>query len=351
MNNKKMSVITLSVTLGALLIVASVTAIFDPYFHYHEPFAEQRYSLHNQRYQNNGIARHFEYNAIITGTSMTENFKTTEFDELFDVNSIKIPYFGASFKEIDEAVSDAIAYNGNVSVVLRSLDHYKLFDDKDFMGYSDYPEYLYDENVFNDVKYLLNKDILLGDTYQTVMMTLKKSPSTTFDDYSNWNNHSKFGKDVVMSTYERKETVGNKKSLSEEDKKNIKETVLQNFIRTAQENPSTDFYIFLPPYSMVYWDSLYMDGEIERHLEAQKIAIEMMLECSNIHVFSFSTDYETICNLDNYKDITHYKEEINSKILLNMKNEKYKITKSNSSDYFSEVYNYYTTYNYDSLFS
>ncbi len=345
-----MSLIALITTLVILLGVSGVTFIFDPYFHYHAPFDFQRYHLSNQRYQNDGIARHFEYDSIITGTSMTENFKTTEFNELFSKNSIKIPYFGASFKEIDASISNAISRNDKITMVLRSLDHYKLFEDKDTMSYSNYPEYLYDNNPINDVKYLLNKDILLTDTFQTFMMTLKRSESTTFDKYSNWNDSAVFGKEAVLSSYERKEKIETINTLTESDKKTIEDTVQQNFIETAKNNPSIDFYVFIPPYSMVYWDSLYTTGEIERHLNAQELAINLFLKQENIHIFSFMTDYETVCNLDNYKDISHYKEEINSKILQHMSKNEYKITSENCNEYFSEVRSFYTSYDYDSIF-
>ena len=350
MSYKKMGIIVLSVTFCALICIGAVTVVLDPYFHYHKPFDFQSYSLHNQRYQNDGIARHFEYDAIITGTSMTENFKTSEFDDMFSVKSIKIPYFGASFKEIDNAVSKAIGYNDDVKIVLRSIDHYKLFEDKDLMSYTDYPEYLYDNTLFNDAKYVLNKDILFGDTYLTLMMTLSQTPYTTFDEYSNWDAASVYGKEEILKSYTRKEVSSTVNSLSEEDEEIIEGTVYQNFIETAKNHSDIDFYFFLPPYSMVYWDSLYTEGEIQRHLQAQKSAISMMLEYDNIHVYSFLTDYDTICNLDNYKDTVHYKEEINSKILAHMSKGEYKLTKENCGDYFDEVYSYYTTYDYNSLF-
>ena len=131
MNYKKMGITILCMTICALILIGALTFVIDPYFHYRKPFDFQSYSLQNQRYQNDGIARHFNYNAIITGSSMTENFMASEFDKLFSVQSIKIPYAGASFKEIDDAVERALNVNSNVKIVLRSVDHYKLFEDKD----------------------------------------------------------------------------------------------------------------------------------------------------------------------------------------------------------------------------
>lgn len=58
-------------------------------FHYHAPLKFLSYPLVNERYQNNGIVRHFDYDSVITGTSMTENFKTSEAQKLFGSDFIK----------------------------------------------------------------------------------------------------------------------------------------------------------------------------------------------------------------------------------------------------------------------
>ena len=73
----------------ALSIVALRTIIIDPYFHYHAPNTEAYfYRLNNERSQNDGITKRFDYEGMITGTSMTANFKTSEADELFGIKFI-----------------------------------------------------------------------------------------------------------------------------------------------------------------------------------------------------------------------------------------------------------------------
>ena len=101
MSYKKYTKCTLIFFLVAMIIIGGFVYVIDPYFHYHKPFFSY-FKLDNQRYQNDGIAKNFDYDAIITGTSMTENFKTSEFDELFNVKSVKMSFSGGSFKEINE---------------------------------------------------------------------------------------------------------------------------------------------------------------------------------------------------------------------------------------------------------
>ena len=80
---KRWCVSFLCMTMLLLLAGGSINGIVDPYFHYHKPLAGLEYAIYDERYQNDGIVKHFDYDAILTGTSMTENFKTSEFDALF----------------------------------------------------------------------------------------------------------------------------------------------------------------------------------------------------------------------------------------------------------------------------
>ena len=66
---KKWFLACMSVLLGSLFLMVLVFWIFDPYFHYHKPFPFVSYRLYDERYINDGISRHFDYDAIITGTS------------------------------------------------------------------------------------------------------------------------------------------------------------------------------------------------------------------------------------------------------------------------------------------
>ena len=98
MKNKTWLLTFAAITIAAGIGVCSITAYVDPYMHFHKPLTDKYYyGLNNQRSQNDGITKHFDYDTLITGTSMTENFRTTEADRIFGCNSIKVAYSGGSF--------------------------------------------------------------------------------------------------------------------------------------------------------------------------------------------------------------------------------------------------------------
>ena len=131
----------------------------------------------------------------------------------------------------------------------------------------------------------------------------------------------------------------------------VKENVKQNLVQIAKDNPEVEFYYFYTPYSIYYWDDINNNGKLLKQIQAEKIATEIMLEFDNIHLHSFWNNVEMISNLDNYKDVAHYGEWINSDILKWMKNGDYLLTKTNYESYYKNIERIYKNYNYEGLFA
>ena len=350
MTGKKMSIAALCITLALLLLIGGITVFMDPFFHYFGPRDSINYRLYNQRYQNDGITRHFEYDAIITGTSMIENFKTSECDALFGTNSIKIPFSGASYKELNETLERALVYNDQVSVIFRGIDLGRLFSDKDYMRYESYPDYLYDEHLLNDVSYLFNKDLFVDDVIGAIEFDMHSDTSHTFDRYSNWQNKHTYGKEAVLAEYERPKASEKIREFSAEDEEVVRGNIRQNVTDLVEANPQITFYLFMPPYSIVYWDSLNQEGKVQRAIDGQRVAIEMILQYDNVRLFGFFDEFDLICDLNQYRDDIHYGEQINTQMLEWMHDGEHELTLDNYEAYIQALSDFYTTYPYESIF-
>lgn len=204
--NKRIYIIwiigTITLTIVAFCLFAAPTIYIDPLFHYHEPLTNYEYPLNNERYQNDGIMRNFNYNSIITGTSMAENFKKTEADILFDANFIKVPFSGGRYKEISDNIRQAYRAGKDIKYVISSLDYSVLVLEKDaYREGTEYPVYLYNNNIFDDVNYVLNKTILFDQTRNVIKYTQTGNETTNFDEYVNWSSGYEYGAESVLSTY------------------------------------------------------------------------------------------------------------------------------------------------------
>ncbi len=348
----KWNIFVIAGTFFCLAMIGLLTIVIDPFFHYHAPVEGLSYELleENSRYQNDGIARHWKYDALITGSSMTQNFKTSTMDEVFGVQSIKVAYSGARYKEINDALVRAFEANPNIQVVVRGLDLAMLVSDKDAVRKDyEYPVYMTNDNVWDDVSYLLNKEILLNNTIDTLWYTLSGEETTSFDEYGRLHDDFTFGREAVLASYTVEEQRDFVRELTDEERRMIAENLEQNVLQLAREHPETTFYLFFPPYSICYWDEMNGYNEVLFMLEAQECAISQLLEQSNIKLYCFWNNYDMICNLDNYFDSLHYGEWINDDILEWMYEEEYLLTKDNYQEHMKDLRDFFTAYDYASL--
>lgn len=339
------TILCLVICLG---LFAAVMIVTDPYFHFHAPLKGLSYRLYEERYINDGISRNFEYDAIITGTSMTQNFKVSEFDELFACNAVKLPFSGASYWEISQSLQRAFAYHEGIKAVLWGLDGKLLIQEADYQSYENFPTYLYDANPFNDVSYVLNKEILYHGTMNNLWMTVAGMPPTTFDEYSSWEWES--GYDAVMRHYHRLAHIVPDTGLSEDERRMVEENIRENICSVIEQNPNTTFYLFFTPYSVAYWDTTYREGKVSAQIEAESLAAELLLQYDNVELYCFYDIEELIFDLDYYKDFIHYTAEINSEILGWIQEGAYRLTKDNYKEHAEREKELYLGYEYDAFF-
>jgi len=335
--------------------VAIINIAIDPFFHYHAPIAGMSYTLDDERYQNDGIVKHFDYDALITGTSMTENFKSSEADRLFKVNSIKTCFMGGSYKEISDNIRVALKYNPELKLVIRATDQFDVISDPDKHPSTapdttfEYPFYIIDNNVFNDVEYVLNKTIL-SNSFKMVKNTVAHVPSTSFDEYMNWQQNYVFGKEAVLATYKRPDITGDNLPISEEDRNLVISNIQKNIIDLANDYKDVEFYIWIPPYSVCFYDEEDRAGKLLRDLDAMETEIKMLVGIPNIRLFGFADREEIVTDLSLYKDVVHFDESVNSKILEFMSMGVGQLTEENYEEYMKRVREFYLNYDYDSIY-
>lgn len=348
---------TLAAMAVVFILTASITIYRDPFFHYHAPLKEYNYPQkeypdNNERYLNDGITRNFTYDGVITGTSMTENIIASEADELFGTHFIKVPYAGAKYREINDNLKRAYQAGHEVRYIIRALDYNDLIADKDAHDESfDYPYYLYNNNPFDDIRYVLNKSVLLEETMSVTKSADGYGTVVDFDSYGNWNAYysTKFGPRYVLATYRLRETPKPPRKLTEEEKQMLLDNLHQNVTDLADEHPETVFYLYFPPHSICYWDILNNEGQTDLHMETERIAIEELLQHSNIRLYAFCDNFELVCNLDNYKDYLHYGEWVNTWILTCLKEGEHLLTQDNYEEYLEKIEDFYHSYDYDAL--
>lgn len=347
--------IWLFAVLGALTAIGCWIVRIDPFFHYHKPDTERYfYVLDSERNQNDGITRQFDYDALITGTSMTENFKTSELEDLFGVRAVKVPASGGTFKEINDIVRRALQYQPKLKLVVRGLDLNHVFSAPDSLrqDLGKYPEYLYDNNLFNDVEYVFNRSVVFSRAYQMELERKRDDFAagiTSFDSYENWMDSFQFGIHTVCPDGIEEPARRTPEALTEEEFRLLEQNVQENVISLAAAYPDVTFYYFFPPYSAVWWRDRLDEGSAWKYAEAQRYIAEQSIPYHNIKLFSFFSRTDLTTDLNNYKDETHYGEWISSLILKWMHDGTYRLTEENYEETLLAEYDYYASYLYSDL--
>ena len=197
---------------------------------------------------------------------------------IFDVHSVKVSYCGGSYKEMNDNLKIALRHNPNLKTIVRCLDMGMFFDSPNRMreDLGKYPTYLYDENPFNDVQYVYNKDVIFRRVYP--MMRQNDAPGftpgiTSFDDYARWNQYYTFGIDTVAPNGLVYTVPAEEKHLTEEEKQTITQLITENVTSLADQYPDVDFYYFFSPYSIAWWNSITNEGTLYRQLKQNSISL------------------------------------------------------------------------------
>ena len=339
------NLITILLVILGLSFFAAFTIYYDPMFHYHAPFEGQSYELdvNDERYVSTGIARHFDYDSIICGSSVNENFSTSQFDKLFNAKSVKLPLSGGYMKEVAKILDAGFETHKNIKYVLRSLDTFFLLDVQSEENPNAIDNtYLTNKNILDDVYYLFNFDTFIGKTLRNRSLTKNKIKPTTFDEYANWSNDVEYGK--FEYDPEKLNTVPTQIDLFDYEVERIKKNIEDNILRIIREHKDTQFLLYFVPYSSVYYLSMRETYSLKRFFDCERLAYEMLVNEPNVKIYGFSLDINTACNLQNYKDPAHYGEWVNKRILDDISQDRNILNNFNVEAYFTALYNFYMGY-------
>ncbi len=310
-----------------LAVIGALTFLADPFFHYHKPWFGLKAALTDKEYQCIGSLRTFDYDSLIVGSSVAENYNNGWFNEGFHCNAIKaVRSYGATADLC--YLLDAAYEKHNLDYVFYSMDTSSLAaDPTPTYELTGCPMYLYDKNPFNDVKYLYNKGVL----FEKIPYMVANSLLGNYDENNsyNWAQWKEFNQDMALGLYLRKAQIAPMKEASHY------QAVLEanvSLVKTQVENhPETKFIIFFPAYSMLFWDNLYRTGDLEAYLYNMEHAIGTLVAYENVEMYYFQDETDIITNLENYMDTLHFSPEINHYMAdqIIRQNPAYQLTKEN----------------------
>lgn len=296
MSFKKYFYITFIGIVVLLLAIVGMVIVVDPY----QQYRASDEIIVNQRLSNPGISKHYDYDAVIVGSSMAMNHYANQVDSLFGWNTINLTTMGGTDEDY-KLFFPYLVEQGKVKRMIWGIDFFSFF--KPTTSFLSEP-YLYDDSWLNDYPYWLNYSSL-----KNVISKLVKKGIIYRDEL--WHFNSPSGKEYLLTDYERD---NNEKYFRKDDFTRMEERfdAMEQVVMSALEN--VEIYAYFPPYSICEFLMYEQYGHWEEVMSFKRYMTEKLLMYPNVKLYDFQVE-DFICNMDEYMDLRHHSHAYNKRII------------------------------------
>ena len=312
----------------------------DPCLFYRIPDGRQPV-LFNERYQMAGLAKHVEADTVLLGTSMAANYRASWISETFGTSAVRLTLPDGYYSEFDRLM-DVLFRAQTPERVIFGMDVNALIRDESGVTAA-MPEYLYNANPLDDIRYLLNKDTLYYSVY--TLLADHRGQGDTLDEGFTWDDEQWWNHMTALAGYDRPEAAA--EALPAGAYAANVSANLAAAERWVTEHPETEFDFFLPPYSILFWDKAIRSGSADAVFAAIAQAGQTLLQYDNVRLYGFLMDEEIVTNLDNYCDYIHHSGEVCRQVLTQLRAGEHRLTAENLEETLASWRAFVVNYDYE----
>ncbi len=308
------------ILMGGLILVVLMNFCCDPLQYYrHSPDKKLN---GNDRWQVAGFIRTYDFEQIVLGTSMTQNFSLEQLKKEMKMKPIRLSVAGSTIQEQSIILRAAIK-TGKVKSVIWGIDRGYLKYTKGKVAPT-FPKELYEQTYLGHLNYLMNLNTVSSSI--KYLSRFKQKEMSDYEHYNAWYQEAEFSKEIVLKLFNdsikgfaQNQALDKIKITLNEDEREFYQTMngqIHNFEQDVftiiKQNPQIEFHLFFPPYSLAYYKLHYYAATKIFTLDAglRKYMLLQLSLLPNVYLYDFETNIGIIANLDNYKDLTHYSGEI-----------------------------------------
>ena len=313
---KKYLVHVLTAVIMTSAIVTAIMWIVDPYMYFHySSWHKTVYFINQQRFQNAGIALNQNYDSVVIGTSMAENFSTIQIDKKLGWKTVNLSISGSSAHEQRRLLEFALK-TSKVKNVLWVVQWDSFAHPVDFVR----PDAIFPEGIYDGSRLSLFQNYLMNTNMLAYAARVFFDKNNSMDTAWNWAGDFKFGCASVASSYNDmsrnlvvKKAFGSGEFLT--DAQSIERSIQKNLRDVVKHNPDVRFILVIPPYSKWSYKALQnksgftaLSGVLNFR---EKIASDLN-GFSNVSLLDYQSDPRIILDAADYKDTEHYSPRINA---------------------------------------
>lgn len=331
-------------TFATLLIMFAVfIAIIDPFYVFHMPIGGMEAVKTNRaHYVARGLIRNADYDLLICGSSMCENFHIDDANEIFyggEDKCLKVVQHGSYSNDL-RASLEAAAEAEKAETIIMALDT-AIFQKPD-QGYrSKMPAYTTEKLSFiNILPYLLSKDVFKYSL--DLILQNKKGDLPSQDSWWIMDGDS-YSEQSVLNSYNNEIlALGFRKFDARKAWNNLRN--IEKGIDACLEK-GIKIQFFIPPYSVASWDC----KDYRTELMTYKELWQELLNYSNVSIYATQFDEDIITNFNNYRNQGHYSETVCRKILIDISESRNQLTLTNIDKEVDKFIKLLDTYDWETL--
>lgn len=316
MSRKRWCRLTAALLLSSLAIIIALVVAVDPFEIYHRAaFYRPPYDSATQMYSVAGIAKSHTYDSIIVGSSMTENCTPSVYDAAL----------GGRFAKLSMNAGLSLDHAKVMDMAFRTHRVRRVVYGLDLFAYSHYynnqkavtPDYLYDDNLLNDVQYWLNRNVLFSYVPRALMRIGTPDEDLARDTMYAWEPPQMPGEAGLRAQVSLDRPMPGQGDTA----RGLELAELcytHNLLPFIRDHRDTTFTVFFPPYSMLHWADQAANGELATGLAQRSLLARLLLEEPNVELYDFQARFDWTENYDLYYDLMHYVARVNDDMALAM---------------------------------
>lgn len=304
MTRKRWCILSAATLVPLLASIVALVVLVDPFEIYHRAlFYNPPYDSATQMYSGAGVAKSYTYDSIIVGSSMTENCTPSVYDAAL----------GGRFVKLSMNAGLSLDHAKMMDIAFRTHEVRRVVYGLDFFSYSHYynnqkavtPDYLYDDDLLNDVRYWFNKSVLFSAIPKVLSRIGTPDEDMSRDTMYAWQPPDMPGEAGLRAQVGLSSPMPAQLDTARgiELAQLSYEHNLLPFIRAHRE---TTFTIFFPPYSLLYWADQAAQGALDTRIAQKNLLARALLEEPNVELYDFGAHFDWTENYDLYYDLIHY---------------------------------------------
>lgn len=282
---------------------------------------------------NGGLARNYDYNTVVLGSSMVQNYDMSIIRKNDpSAKPVKLSTGGMNNVEMEYLYSFVRKDSVKSFIINLDIPQFNL-------GFEElrYPRFLYEGTFRNKLEYLYGYETLVRflpiDLVLPVYLKgkdevpIEYKMKTDLDKIGNNSHQNHYGAGYVKDMYLSGRTVSvqNLDGMKERMRNKL-DTLLGRFAIDGYKN--IQYTIVLSPYSALYWHHTKICGYHDQFIDFIYYLNQSLEKYDNVKLMFFF-NMDEITDLNNYADISHFSPVVTSKVQENMHNPVYELNSSN----------------------